>query len=366
MFVINVGSKLSRECFKRMKWSQKSVCSVPVKQVKVHPDEELKPVNDLDPTDSDFERYLQIKQNYKQKRKERKEAQRHERLQERYKRIADTKDDLPDTNSTSIDSSRLSVAALEQLIKERVPFRAGIDYGVDGRPVYGLWKNSMFVQRKRSDIRVGRSYRLIDPHLTGPALVFDFSYDEYMNASELRNLAFQIAYCVSLVQSDSGLPFAVHFSNLAVDSLSEKVLKKSIGNLNQCATLINISRQSLLEQLPKDKTIYLSPHAEQCLETFEPDANYVIGGFIDQSFPKPLSHVKAAEAGVRCYRLPIDEHLNWKMGCKYLPLPQVTSILIDVKNQCDWKKALSDNVRKMYQMTDEERKGKKCDEPATK
>ena len=316
-------------------------------------------VNDLDPHDSDYGRFLQIKVHQKAKKKESKARKQLQRLSNHVQRLVQTQSiQLDEQERQRLD--RLNPTEQIHFLKSKCePFRAGIHFDGQGRPLYGLWKNSMFVHRKRNDLRQYRPYRLVDAQLSGPKLVFDFSYDQYMNASELRNLGFQIAYCISLAQADEGNPFGVWFSNLATNSLSDRVMRKSIGNLYEAGCHIRTMQESYLDHLPRDKLIYLSPHADQCMEQWEPDCHYVVGAFVDQSFPKALSHLKAQQEEIRCYRLPLDEFLKWKLGCKYLPLPQVTNILIGVKNRQDWRQTLSENVRKMYQMSEEEAEERK-------
>lgn len=48
----------------------------------------------------------------------------------------------------------------------------------------------------------------------------------------------------------------------------------------------------------------------QALDELRPGEAYVIGGLVDHNRCKGLTHRRATEAGVRCVRLPIDEHLD--------------------------------------------------------
>src|SRR5699024_153562 len=53
-----------------------------------------------------------------------------------------------------------------------------------------------------------------------------------------------------------------------------------------------------------------------------------------------VSHVKAQQEGIACYRLPLDENVLWRQGTRNLCLNQVASILQAVKCTGDWREAI--------------------------
>ena len=53
-----------------------------------------------------------------------------------------------------------------------------------------------------------------------------------------------------------------------------------------------------------------------------------------------MSHVKAQQEGIACYRLPLDENVLWRQGTRNLCLNQVSAILQAVKATGDWRVAI--------------------------
>ena len=52
--------------------------------------------------------------------------------------------------------------------------------------------------------------------------------------------------------------------------------------------------------LDKENTIYLSPDAEEILETFDSkNTNFIIGGIVDRTVHKGLTFKRAKEVGVK-------------------------------------------------------------------
>lgn len=54
-----------------------------------------------------------------------------------------------------------------------------------------------------------------------------------------------------------------------------------------------------------------------------------------------VSHVKAQQEGIRCYRLPLDESVLWRQGSRNLCLNQVSAMLQAVKSTGNWKEAVA-------------------------
>jgi hypothetical protein len=94
----------------------------------------------------------------------------------------------------------------------------------------------------------------------------------------------------------------------------------------------------------KERLVYLTPHAAAPLMRHNEDDIYIIGGLVDKTYKEPLTYVKAKKEGIRAYRLPIDEHIAWGSGKKFLCLNHVVSILHDWSITNDWKSALKKHV----------------------
>lgn len=210
-----------------------------------------------------------------------------------------------------------------------------------GSPVYGPNLNSPIWYRA-CDNKL--EYKYIAAELLEHKVIYDFSYDSFMNKSEKNSLVYQTLVCIGL-NNRSKTPFPLMFANLDSNSYVGKRLHQFYLSITKLSKAIQITDQSYLDLLPKEKIIYLSPHAEESLIEFKPDYHYVIGGFIDVSFSKQLSYKKAQVEGVKCYKLPIDDFVSYeKTRNKLLPLPIVHQILLDKKMNFDWKYALECNL----------------------
>lgn len=65
----------------------------------------------------------------------------------------------------------------------------------------------------------------------------------------------------------------------------------------------------------KKQLIYLSPHTGDVLTQIDPNACYIIGGIVDRvhepNIPLKASIRTAEQEDLKCFRLPIDEHLEY-------------------------------------------------------
>ena len=57
-----------------------------------------------------------------------------------------------------------------------------------------------------------------------------------------------------------------------------------------------------------DELVYLSPDADEILDTIDTFKVYVIGGLVDRSIAKNQSLNRATALGVQCVRLPLAEY----------------------------------------------------------
>lgn len=107
----------------------------------------------------------------------------------------------------------------------------------------------------------------------------------------------------------------------------------------------------VLEIFPEElhKMVMLTPDAQEALEgPLERDAIYIIGGIVDKSVVKGLSHGWAEAAGVRARRLPVRE-MAGEVGMDFhganktpvLAVSDVVVALIEAgRNGGDWAAAL--------------------------
>lgn len=220
----------------------------------------------------------------------------------------------------------------------------GLEYLADGTPVYGKWRNTMFVHKSDRAMRSMYESRAANAAIFGPRIVFDFGFEHEMERRELTNLGLQIslAFADNLRARE---PFDLWFCNLKKGTSTEKILLRNIGNMYDAKSLINVTEKSYLDVFDASKLIYLSPHATKVLRDIPGDAVFVIGCIVDRARIVPLTSTKAAEEKVNCYKLPLDDYLFFK-GKKTLTVNQVFCIMNSAKQDGDWQRAFDEHVPK--------------------
>jgi mitochondrial ribonuclease P protein 1 len=207
--------------------------------------------------------------------------------------------------------------------------------------VYGLNYNSMFMRVYDATITKFQNSRLINSMTFGQKIVFDCSYDEFMNRQEASNTGKQLM--ISFAENRmNDQPFDIHFCNVNMQGISFDILKKFIPTCLDPDFPMNIHTESFTELFDKNRLVYLTPHCNNELKTFNHDDIYIIGAMVDKQNNDPISLGKAKKQGLRMAKLPLDQYLNWGAGSgKSLTLNQMISIMLEMKNSGDWNKALS-------------------------
>jgi hypothetical protein len=228
----------------------------------------------------------------------------------------------------------------------------GLEFLDDGTPVYGKWRNTMFLHKSEKSLRSLYESRAAQAALFGRKIVFDFGFEHEMERRELTNLGLQMSLAFA-DNTRSRDPFDLWFCNFKKNTSTERVMLNNIGHIYEPNSLINVTEKSYLDLFDRRKLIYLSPHATKVLREIPSDAIFVIGCIIDRARIVPLTSSKASEEQIDCYKLPLDDFLFFK-GKKTLTVNQVFSIMNSVKQDGDWQRALDRHVPK--------RKLKTCDE----
>lgn len=205
---------------------------------------------------------------------------------------------------------------------------------------YGLQYNSLFIRIYDQTLQKLSNLRLASASLFSQHIVFDCSYESYMSDLNIKFCAKQLVHGYSFNRLHHS-PFHVKYCNFNQNSTLFKYLDKL---LIQNITKLDITEKSYLEVYPKDKIVYLSPHATDVVHKFDKDVVYVIGAYVDRGCGKKISLGKAKEANVRMAKLPIDHYIDWQKGGKSLPINIVLSILLDARYHGNWSKALRENL----------------------
>ena len=171
-----------------------------------------------------------------------------------------------------------------------------------------------------------------------------------MSLQENRLLAEQIQLLYFYNRYKAKDPFDLHIVNCNESHQSTKSLISRLKDICfRTDFYTKFNTESYLDLFPKEKLVYLSPDSDQVLNEYNVDDIYIIGGIVDKRQHQPATYMKARQDGIRSARLPIDEHVLWAQGAKYLCLNHVIAILHDVSISGDWRSALRDNIPKRKQ-----------------
>uniref|UniRef100_A0A3Q3MGN6 tRNA methyltransferase 10 homolog B n=1 Tax=Mastacembelus armatus TaxID=205130 RepID=A0A3Q3MGN6_9TELE len=184
--------------------------------------------------------------------------------------------------------------------------------------------------------------RLAEAQSTGLRLCVDLSMTDSMSDKEISRLAGQLRRLYGSNRK-AARPFHLLLTDLRRDSrVYRECIRMNDGFLNY---MMDITEESCLDLFPAEALVYLSPDAEEVLETVDADKVYVLGGLVDESIQKKLSFSRARELSVHMARLPIDEHMVKKNNAKnfhskILAVNQVFDILVTFCDTGSWTEAL--------------------------
>ncbi|KFM77478.1 Mitochondrial ribonuclease P protein 1-like protein, partial [Stegodyphus mimosarum] len=201
---------------------------------------------------------------------------------------------------------------------------------------YGLGRNSLLLRLEKRTMNQFYNLKLANALLFGQKIVIDLDYDDYMRQKERRDCAAQLRLLYS-INRENHFPYDLYFCNAKPSYHCVQYLRQEMPNIDD--SFINLTEQSYVDIFPKEKLIYLSPHATESLKTYDHSAIYIIGGFVDIVKKKQISVDKAKEVGIKSYSLPLDDHIVWGLGSRSLSINQVFEIMMTMKNTGNWKKA---------------------------
>ena len=150
------------------------------------------------------------------------------------------------------------------------------------------------------------NFRLAHAMQFGQPLIFDMDYEQYMRHQDCRNLVDQLLITYSK-NRDSLDPFHFVFTSLDPGGKVLAMLQRS--SLTGRHFMGTMTDRSYLDMFPRERLVYLSPHASQTLREVDPSDIYIVGGFIDKSCQKPVSLARAKEQGIRTAKFPLDTYL---------------------------------------------------------
>lgn len=173
--------------------------------------------------------------------------------------------------------------------------------------------------------------------LNNPKIIFDCSYDQFMNKTALRSLARQIVRSFSENRKNV-LPFDLYLCS----ANSEHIMMHELNSLmiNLVKAPLEIHSECFSKVHPKESFVYLTPYSKNLLQIEDLCDTLVVGGVIDKGFYGPITQAKAKELNIRTAWLPINLKHYKGVGETTLPLDIITRILLEFKHSRDWNKAL--------------------------
>ncbi len=184
---------------------------------------------------------------------------------------------------------------------------------------------------------------LADP--ATPALVFDFQFEDTMNAKGKKSSLLQTKFSYSILR-------AAHFPLVPImrgdpavkDNFCIEGLREFDG-LRKYPPMITVAPWAeFTASLGGRKVVYLTPDTDTVLWDFEPDTAYVVGAFVDHNSKKGLTREFADKYGVATARLPIQECVDTKDLCRVLTINHVVESMTRFAACRDWRKALDETL----------------------
>jgi len=179
----------------------------------------------------------------------------------------------------------------------------------------------------------------------------DCSFNHLMSDKELSRLAQQIGRCYAANKASSA-PVQLILCHL--DKTSAFYAELQRVNFGFASYTLKTLEGPVESSVADEASIcYLSPDAEQLLETVDASKTYVIGGLVDETVSKQVTLRKCKQLQMNSFKLPIEHYMD-RVACKseggvynyskILAINQVFDILCSVFTDNDWPRALHSSV----------------------
>lgn len=143
--------------------------------------------------------------------------------------------------------------------------------------------------------------------VSGQRICIDCGLESHMSDKECSKLAQQIGRLYG-ANKRSPQPVAIHLTSFNPESrLYKECMRVNSGFQNY---ILCRHKESLVQVFKKDELVYMSPNANEALDTVDPDRVYVIGGLVDETIQKKVSKNRAEAESLVMKRLPVDEFMK--------------------------------------------------------
>lgn len=180
----------------------------------------------------------------------------------------------------------------------------------------------------------------------GLNVCIDLSYESEHSDKEKRSLCKQLQLSYSLLKR---LPVPIHLHITSLGTLSDQT-RAMIQTQGINGWKVDRHDQVPSEIFPKERLIYLSPDAEQALESFDESSVYVVGGIVDRSVRKACTLNRASEENVKVMRLPIQEYMPGRSS-HILNIDAVIHTICKFSEEKDWMKTFLETMPLRKQST---------------
>ena len=200
------------------------------------------------------------------------------------------------------------------------------------KPAYGMYSNTIVDFENNAKPKSFAIPKLREAAIFGQPLIIDFAYNHLMTQGEMVSLAGQTVKILGYNRAAME-PFDIHFTNFQSNGQVVDHIKRILNVTSVGEAMVTASIKPPQEVFNRDRLVYMSPHSSVTMKSFDQDAIYIIGGFVDIRTNQSTSSALVADvAGIRSVKLPLDDCLEWGVGSKSLALDHVFSILSDLNS----------------------------------
>lgn len=177
-------------------------------------------------------------------------------------------------------------------------------------------------------------------------ILIDLSFTELHSHAELCSLAKQSRCAYSSLLS-SGNTGEISFGFLSYNSEAREALRVHSAD-NWAAERINaslgswLSNERVSDRISNENLIYLSPDADNVLQSVDPGKIYVVAGIVDKTVKPGLSLKQAQKHDLRCARLPYGDLFPQAVKGQVLNIDTVVQVLAAFVACQEWSRAFEE------------------------
>lgn len=149
-------------------------------------------------------------------------------------------------------------------------------FTTSGPILYNLKYNTLFLRIYESRINRYYSLRLAHAMWFGLPLLVDCNYEPYMTLKNMQNCVLQMVR-MWRDNREHVNPYHVIFCNMSNAGMLMKKLRNVLPTVNKPDSFFSYTYKNYLDLYPKEKLVYLTPDADEDLESFNSDDIYIIG-----------------------------------------------------------------------------------------